>query len=82
MKYDSYRDGGTKSFKVNWFCYLISSTEVCLSVDGEWTAGYKGRVLTEKEKEVIIPYITKYIENDIKLRTQYLNDIKQKEDEK
>lgn len=88
MEYTSYRDGGTKSFKVTWFSWYFKEEvkEVCQDdrigskTKGEWFLGYpdKGRKLTDSEKEYIIPEIIKAVEADVEWRVYYLESIKNK----
>jgi len=87
-KYDSYRDGGTKSFRNRWFCayFKMKDAEVCLDgrirseTKGEWFLGYpdKGRKLTQEEIDYVVPEIIKSVEADVKWRTHYLESIKMK----
>lgn len=88
LKYTSYRDGGTKSFRNSWFSdyFKQDDAEVCQddriksTTRGEWFLGYpdKGRMLTQEEKDYIIPEIIKFVEADVKWRTHYLEQIKNK----
>ncbi len=88
LKYTSYRDGGTKSFKNNWFCayFKQKDAEVCQDdriqspTKGEWFLGYpdKGRILTQEEKDYIIPEIINAVEADVNWRIHYLESIKNK----
>jgi hypothetical protein len=86
MEYTSYRDGGTKSFKNNWFCayFKTKNAEVCLDhrilseTYGEWYLGHpdKGRLLTQEEKDYVVPEIIKSVEADVTWRNHYLEQIK------
>jgi len=88
MEYTTYRDGGTKSFKLRWLCSYfkdINAKEICLDSrmrggTNEWYLGHpdKGRKLTQEEIDYIVPEIIKEVEADVKWRTCYLDDLKLK----
>jgi hypothetical protein len=83
----TYRDGGTLYFKHPLIKNMTKSDidEVCLDLrmstneeDIEWYLGYpdKGRLLTEKEKETIIPWITQKLNENLKVLEYQLKEIK------